>query len=80
MNLSNYLKPHYSQNFYNMNMNESHDQSTIVGSTGYGCTEFVHEHLGTVQYCANAQKNEKLKSKPEKIYGTTSNHKLYMVL
>jgi len=51
-----------------MNMNESHDQSTVVGSTGNRCTEFVHEHLGTVQYCANAQKtNEKLKSKPEKI-------------
>ena len=30
--------------FYNMNMNESYDQSTIVESTGNGCTEFVHEH------------------------------------
>ena len=29
-----------------MNMNESYDQSTIVESTGNGCTEFVHEHLG----------------------------------
>jgi hypothetical protein len=39
-----------------MNMNESYDQSTIYETTGNGCTEFVHEHLGTVQYCANTQK------------------------
>jgi len=29
-----------------MNMNESYDQSTIVESSGNGCTEFVDEHHG----------------------------------
>jgi len=43
-----------------MNMNESYDQSTIVESSGNGCTEFVDEHLGTAQYCANAQKKLKI--------------------